>query len=75
MEFTGTVVRKPFAPLSKSAHLAVFLVTDAAEYKLEREDGNPFHDEVLEKLVDSRIECTGKVIGYVLRMSKWKVLS
>ena len=74
MEFTGTVVRKPFAPLSKSAHLAVFLVTDTAEYKLERLDGNPFHDEVLETLVGSRIECTGQMIGYVLRISKWRVL-
>jgi hypothetical protein len=74
MEFTGTVVRKPFAPLSKSAHVAVFLVTDTAEYKLERHDGNPCRDEVLEALVGSRIECAGTVIGHVLRMSKWQVL-
>ncbi|MHA3772701.1 hypothetical protein ACXR0O_14300 [Verrucomicrobiota bacterium sgz303538] len=74
MEFTGTVVKKPFAPASKSAHEAVWLSTEQGEFKLEREEGNPFHDPELEALVGKRITCTGKLIGYLLRIRDWKVL-
>jgi hypothetical protein len=71
MEYTGKVTCKPFAAGSKSAHEAVWLVTDSAEYKLEREEGNPFHDPVLEGLIGKRISCKGKVLGTILRISEW----
>ena len=72
MELTGTVVKKPFAPASKSAHEAVWLLTEQGEFKLEREEGNPFHDPELEKLVGRRITAVGKVIGSVFRIREWK---
>jgi hypothetical protein len=71
MQYIGTVVQKPFAPASKSAHEAVWLATDAAEYKLEREEGNPFHDPELIALVGRRIRCEGKLFGKVLRITSW----
>lgn len=73
MELTGTVVKKPFAPASKSAHEAVWLVTDQGEFKLEREEGNPFHDPELEKLVGKRITCVGNLVGYVFRIREWRM--
>lgn len=72
MELTGTVVKHPFAPASKSAHEAVWLVTDQGEFKLEREAGNPFHDPELDALVGRRITCVGSVIGYVFRIRGWR---
>ena len=71
MEYTGEVVRRPFAAGSKSAHEAVWLVTGSGEYKLEREEGNPFHDPVLQELVGKRIRCKGKLLGTILRISEW----
>lgn len=73
MELTGTVVRKPFAPSSKSTHEAVFLSTEEGAYKLEREEGNPYSDPELEKLVGSKITGVGNVLGYVFRMRTWKL--
>lgn len=72
MELTGTVVKHPFAPASKSAHEAVWLVTEQGEFKLEREEGNPFHDPELEKLVGKRITGVGNLIGYVFRIREWR---
>jgi hypothetical protein len=72
MELTGTVVEMPFAPSSKSAHEAVFLSTEQGEYKLEREEGNPFSDPELQKLVGRRITCAGNMIGSVFRIRTWK---
>ncbi|RYD61296.1 MAG: hypothetical protein EOP84_35890 [Verrucomicrobiaceae bacterium] len=72
MELTGTVIKKPFASASKSAHEAVFLSTSGGDFKLEREEGNPFSDPELENLVGRRITCEGHLIGYTFRMSRWK---
>ena len=74
MEYVGTVMRKAFAPASKSGHEAIWLKTDAAEYKLEREEGNPFLDPVLEELVGKRIKCSGQMFGVVLRIREWSVM-
>ncbi|HEX8312710.1 MAG TPA: hypothetical protein VF614_15415 [Chthoniobacteraceae bacterium] len=75
MEFTGTVVRKSFAAGSKSEHSAVFLTTGACDYKLERVDGNPFHDPELEKLVGKRVEVTGQLLaGHTLRIGSFAIL-
>ena len=74
MELTGSVVRKTFAAGSKSEHSAVFLITDGGDYKLERAEGNPFHDPELEKLVGKRIAVTGEVIaGHTLRIRSHRV--
>ena len=75
MEFTGTVVRKPFAPASKSAHDALWLQTVETEYKLEREGGNPFRDPDLDALEGKQIACGGIVLGPgILRISSWRVV-
>jgi hypothetical protein len=71
--FEGTVVMKPFGKGSKSEHDAVWLVTEAKEYVLRREGGNPFRDPELDKLVGKRIRCDGFVTGYTLIMSSWEV--
>ena len=73
MKFEGIVVRKSFGKGSKSAHEAVYLKTEAAEYVLRREGGNPFRDPELDKLVGKRIACEGFVTGYTLIMSQWRV--
>ena len=72
MEYCGRVIRKPFGVGSKSERDAVMIVTDAGEFVLRREGGNPFRDAALEKLVGRTICCEGAVHGYTLIMSKWR---
>ncbi len=74
MEFSGRVVKKAFAPGSKSAHEAVLLVTDEETYKLRRTGGHAFHDPALEALVGKKIRCQGKVAGYSLIIDTWDLL-
>jgi len=69
MEYCGRVVKKPFGKGSKSEHDAVILVTDAGEYVLRRQGGNPFHDPQLERLVGKVICCQGLLHGYTFIMS------
>lgn len=56
---------------SKSEHDAIVLVTDANEYVLRRQGGNPFRDPQLERLVGRSIRCTGIIRGYTLIISEW----
>ena len=72
MQFTGQVIKKPFATGSKSARDAVLLATDAGDYVLRRQGGNPFHDETLEQLVGKRIVAQGVLTGYTLLLTSWK---
>ena len=70
-EFVGLVTRGPFGTGSKSAHDAVSLKTDAGEFVLRRQGGNPFRDVELEKLVGKTICCHGEVRDYTLTMADW----
>lgn len=72
MVLSGRVEKKAFAPRSKSAHDAVFLVTETGQYVLRRQGGNPFRDPELEKLVGKTISCTGDITGYTFLMSDWR---
>lgn len=74
MEFSGSVVRKPFAEGTKSERTGVYLVTDEDQYLLRREGGNPFHDPVLEGLAGSKIRCRGTLHGYTLILTSYEVL-
>jgi hypothetical protein len=72
MQFTGQVIKKTFATGSKSERAAVLLATDAGEYVLRRQGGNPFHDEALEKLIGKQIVAEGVLTGYTLLLASWK---
>lgn len=67
--YSGSVVKRPFATGSKSQRDAILLVTDDREYVLRRPGANSFLDPELERLVGKRIQCTGTVTGYTLLMT------
>ncbi len=75
MTLQGRVVRKRLSIGSKSEHEALVLVTpDDQEYKLRRQEGNPFRDPELDALEGKRIECEGVVREGLVIMTRWNVL-
>ena len=71
--YSGTVVQKEFGKGSKSQHKAIMLVTDDdGELKLRRLGANPFTDNILESLIGSKIQCTGKIDGTTMFVDSWK---
>jgi hypothetical protein len=71
----GRVVRKRLSTGSKSEHDALVLVTlEGQEYKLRRQEGNPFRDPELDVLEGKRIECEGIVRDGQCIMTRWSVL-
>lgn len=75
MTLQGRVVRKRVSAGSKSEHEALALVTpDGQEYKLRRQDGNPFKDPKLDVLEGKRIECEGILRDGLLIMTRWSVV-
>jgi hypothetical protein len=76
MTFHGRVVRKRVSAGSKSEHDALVLATpDGQEYKLRRQEGNPFRDPELDVLEGKRIECEGILRNGQLIMTRWSVLA
>ncbi len=76
MTLQGHVVRKRVSLGSKSEHEALVLVTpDGQEYKLRRQEGNPFRDPELDALEGKRIECEGIVRDGQVIMTRWSVLA
>jgi hypothetical protein len=69
MEFTGRVVRKPFAVGSKSEHAAAWLVTADGEYVLRRIGGLAFGDPVVDALVGKTVRCEGELVNQYLFFS------
>jgi len=74
-EFVGKVTKKIFGKGSKSEHEAIYLETEQDQYVLRRQDGNPFYDPELHKLVGKRVWCTGIVDDYTLTISDCKEIS
>ncbi|MBE0625489.1 MAG: hypothetical protein IH606_11810 [Burkholderiales bacterium] len=75
MILQGRVVRKRVSLGSKSEHEALVLVTaDGEEYRLRRQEGNPFRDPELDVLEGKRIECEGIVRDGLVIMTQWSVL-
>jgi len=72
--YQGRVVRKRLSIGSKSEHEALVLVTpDGQEYKLRRQEGNPFRDPELDVLEGKSIECEGILRNDQLIMTRWSV--
>jgi phosphoglucomutase len=63
MQQAGKVIKRTFAAGSKSEHEGVFLVTDAGEFLLRRQGGNPFYDADLERFVGKKVVCHGNILG------------
>ena len=75
MILQGRVVRKRVSVGSKSEHESLVLVTPGGEeYKLRRQEGNPFHDPELDVLEGKRIDCEGIVRDGLVIMTRWSVL-
>ncbi len=75
MTFQGRVVRKRVSIGSKSEHDAILLVTpNGQEYRLRRQEGNPFRDPELDALEGKRIECEGIVREGLVLMTRWSVV-
>lgn len=70
-DYCGKVTIKGFGQGSKSEHQAVYLETDAGEFVLRRQGGNPFRDPQLEDLAGKNIQCTGVIVDYVLYITEW----
>jgi len=71
---TGTVVRVQIAPGSKSEHVGVMLRTaEGDEYVLRRRGGNPFRDDVLERLVGTTITGEGLLTNQNFMMDEFSV--
>ena len=51
MKYTGMLVKKLWGEGSKSESERVILITKDKEYVLRRKGGNPFQDNILDKLV------------------------
>ena len=74
MRISGRVIKQNFPAGSKSERAAVMIETDAGQFVLRRQGGNPFRDAELEKLVGQKIEAEGVLTGYTFLMSKWQQL-
>jgi hypothetical protein len=74
MKYRGYVRRKVVRSGTKSQHEALVLVTTDAEYKLRRQGGNPFWDDVLAVLEDKEIEAEGEVLRGELFLTSWQVV-
>ena len=69
----GEVIKATFSKDSKSEHEAVWLVIDEdTRYKLQREGGNPFQDDVLESVVGKYISAKGIVYRYSFIMESYQ---
>jgi hypothetical protein len=68
---TGTVESGPSGVGAKSEHEGVFLRVGASRYLLQRPDGNPFYDPVLNGLVGKSIAATGEVRDHMFLMVEW----
>jgi hypothetical protein len=75
MEFQGKVVRRSFAPGSKSEHEGIALQTAEGPLKLRRPEGNPFRDPVLENLVGREIVCEGDLHAGQILLRRWSVVA
>jgi len=72
---TGTVFRELYAPGSKSERQAVMIRTaEGTKLLLQRRDGNPFADPVMDDLVDKTIEAEGDLTPVSFIMERWRTL-
>jgi hypothetical protein len=74
MQLRGRVLKKLLYAGTKSEHEGMVLVTSDGEFKLRRKGGNPFHDEVIEKLEEKEIEGKGILRANLFIMDHWKII-
>jgi len=69
----GEVVKRPFAPGSKSEHEAVCLQDQKGRsYRLRLLGGDPYFDPQLEKLVGKAISVQGEIVhGNTMIVKHW----
>ena len=75
MKYTGKVLKKTYAPGSKSEREAIMIKTEEGEFLLRRSNGNPFYDEILNNLVGKTIQCSGKRTDLTLIITHWEECS
>lgn len=71
-QFSGHVVKRPFARGSKSERAAVMLNTPKGAYVLRRRGGNAFADPKLDGLVGKHVSVEGNLHDYTLIISKYR---
>jgi len=74
MKFRGRVTRRLLYPGTKSEHEGLVLLAPEGEFKLRRQGGNPFRDEMLASLEGKEIEGEGILRKGQFIMSWWKTL-
>ncbi|HVE51341.1 MAG TPA: hypothetical protein VNG69_17190 [Casimicrobiaceae bacterium] len=62
----GDVLRAPFASGSKSARVAVWLVTGENRWVLRRKNGPAMGDASLAVYVGQRVRCDGVIVAHTL---------
>ncbi len=72
MTLRGRVLKKPFAPGSKSEREAVVLSTGQGEFVLRRLGGSAYEDPELEELVGKDIRAEGSLHGYTFILTGWE---
>uniref|UniRef100_A0A7C2NZD8 Uncharacterized protein n=1 Tax=Schlesneria paludicola TaxID=360056 RepID=A0A7C2NZD8_9PLAN len=75
MKLRGRVIRRQYAPGSKSEHEAVMLQTTEATYRLRRVGANPFGDPQLDKLVGAEIIGEGNLHRDTFLLTGWQTIT
>jgi hypothetical protein len=74
MKLRGWVVKRTLYKATKSEHEGLVLLTSEGEFKLRRQGGNPFRDEILDSLEGREIEGEGILRKGQFIMSGWRFL-
>ena len=74
MVLEGRVISKRINVGSKSEHRATVFVTSDGEFKLRRQDGHPFSDPDVDRLVGKRIRGEGFLSAGQFIMERYDVI-
>jgi hypothetical protein len=74
MKLRGRVIKKRLYVGTKSEHEGFVLLAPEGEFKLRRQGGNPFRDEILASLEGKQIEGEGILRKGQFIMSGWSIL-
>ncbi len=75
MKLQGFIRKKRIFKGTKSEHEGLVLVSAEGEFKLQRQGGNPFWDDVLAELEGKEIEGEGMVRGNQFILASWKIIT
>ena len=74
MKLRGRVTKRILYPGTKSEHEGLVLLTPDGEFKIRRQGGNPFWDEIIASLEGKEIEGEGILRKGQFIMSRWRTL-